>query len=254
MEEQAEKVVETTEEFAEATEQVAEAAAAVETIEAEIEVEAPAPKKMFTAFANDGRELPVLKKEKKDGEATAAHIDEFRWFSLRVISGKERKILERILKDIELNAWESFVRQVVVPVEKVFKMRNGKKVSLERNILPGYIMIEAIGAKLNGDVAKEIASIQNVIHFLGKEKPTPMSVVDANRLLGKFEEAQEGVEKMMEPFIIGEAVTITDGPFSGFVGDVQDVSEEKKKLKVIVKIFGRGTEVELSFLQVEKLV
>jgi transcriptional antiterminator NusG len=179
--------------------------------------------------------------------------DEKRWYSLRVISGKEKKIQERILLEIERSDWKDFVFSVIVPTEKVYKIRNGKKVMQERNLLPGYILVEAIGSKLNGDVAKLIADIPNVIHFLGKEQPIPMTQSEANRLLGKVDESTETGETLSEPFLIGETVKIIDGPFAEFVGDIQEVNEEKKKLKVIVKIFGRGTEVELNFMQVEKI-
>lgn len=178
--------------------------------------------------------------------------DEKRWYSLRVISGKERKIKERIEKEIQLNNWGDFIFQVLVPTEKVYKIRNGKKVISERNILPGYILLEALPSKLSGEVIQEIANIPNVIHFLGKNTPTPMKESDANRLLGKVDETQDAAESLIEPFIVGETVKIIDGPFTEFIGDIQEVNEEKKKLKVIVKIFGRGTEVELNFMQVEK--
>ncbi len=178
--------------------------------------------------------------------------EEKRWYSLRVISGKERKIKERIEKEIQLNNWGDFIFQVLVPTEKVYKIRSGKKVISERNILPGYILLEAIPNKLSGEVIQEIANIPNVIHFLGKNTPTPMKESDANRLLGKVDETQEAAESLIEPFIVGETVKIIDGPFTEFIGDIQEVNEEKKKLKVIVKIFGRGTEVELNFMQVEK--
>jgi transcriptional antiterminator NusG len=178
--------------------------------------------------------------------------EEKRWYSLRVISGKERKIKERIDLEVQRNGWDAFITQVLVPTEKVYKIRNGKKVISERNILPGYILIEAIPAGLTGEVIQTIANVPNVIHFLGKETPIPMRSAEANRLLGKVDESQDAGEALIEPFIVGETVKIIDGPFSEFVGDVQEINEEKKKLKVIVKIFGRGTEVELNFMQVEK--
>lgn len=178
--------------------------------------------------------------------------EEKRWYSLRVISGKERKIKERIDLEVQRNGWDAFVTQVLVPTEKVYKIRNGKKVISERNILPGYILIEAVPAGLTGEVIQTIANVPNVIHFLGKETPIPMRTAEANRLLGKVDESQDAGEALIEPFIVGETVKIIDGPFSEFVGDVQEINEEKKKLKVIVKIFGRGTEVELNFMQVEK--
>lgn len=175
-----------------------------------------------------------------------------KWYSLRVISGKERKIKERIDAEILRNEWNSFITSVVVPTEKVYKIRNGKKVISERNILPGYLLVEAVPAKLSPEVVQVIANVPNVIHFLGKNTPEPMKDAEANRLLGKVDESQAAGESLIEPFIVGETIKIVDGPFSEFVGDIQEVNEEKKKLKVIVKIFGRGTEVELGFMQVEK--
>lgn len=175
-----------------------------------------------------------------------------KWYCLRVISGKERKIKERIELEINRELWSDFITQVLVPTEKVYKIRNGKKVISERNILPGYILIEAIPERFSGEIVQAIANIPNVIHFLGRNNPVPMRESEANRMLGKVDESQGAGEALIEPFIVGETVKIIDGPFSEFVGDIQEVNEEKKKLKVIVKIFGRGTEVELNFMQVEK--
>lgn len=178
--------------------------------------------------------------------------EEKKWYSLRVISGKERKIKERIELEVQRSNWKDFITQVLVPTEKVYKIRNGKKVISERNILPGYILIEALPSKFSGEIITTIANIPNVIHFLGRNNPIPMRPAEANRMLGKVDESQDAGEALIEPFIVGETVKIIDGPFSEFVGDIQEVNEEKKKLKVIVKIFGRGTEVELNFMQVEK--
>jgi len=125
-------------------------------------------------------------------------------------------------------------------------------VILERNILPGYLLIEAVPGKFSGEMVQQILNMPDIIHFLGKNVPIPMTQAEANRMLGKVDESMEMVETMIEPFIVGETVRIIDGPFNDFVGDIKDVNEEKKKLKVIVKIFGRGTEVELNFMQVEK--
>ncbi len=175
-----------------------------------------------------------------------------RWYSLRVISGKEKSIKERIELEIQRNKWGDFIPQVLVPSEKVYKIRKGKKVIMERNILPGYILIEALPGKFTGEMIQSITGMPNVIHFLGKNQPIPMRQSEANRMLGKVDESQEVSESMIEPYIVGETVKVVDGPFNDFVGDVKEVNEEKKKLKVIVKIFGRGTEVELNFMQVEK--
>jgi transcriptional antiterminator NusG len=180
-------------------------------------------------------------------------MDEVRkWYSLRVISGKERKIKERIELELQRNKWTDFVTQILVPSEKVYKIRNGKKVILERNILPGYILLEADPKKLSGEIITTIANMPNVIHFLGKNNPIPMQPSEANRMLGRVDDSQELGEAMIEPYLEGETIKIIDGPFKDFVGDIKEVNEEKKKLTVIVKIFGRGTEVELNFMQVEK--
>ncbi|MEP7196932.1 MAG: transcription termination/antitermination protein NusG [Saprospiraceae bacterium] len=178
--------------------------------------------------------------------------EETKWYSLRVISGKEKKIRERLIAEITRSGWSEIVTQVIVPSEKVYKIRNSKKVIIERNILPGYLLVEAHPEKFSGEIVQQLSNMPDVIHFLGRNNPTPMKKAEANRMLGKVDESQEIGETMIEPFIPGETVKIIDGPFNEFVGDVKEVNEEKKKLKVIVKIFGRGTEVELNFMQVEK--
>ena len=188
---------------------------------------------------------PAPKKEKKVDNGK-------RWYSLRVISGKERKIKERIELEIQRSGWTDFITQILVPTEKVYKIRQGKKVISERNILPGYILVEALAKNFTGEMVQAITGMPNVIHFLGRNNPIPMQQSEANRMLGKVDESQDVGESLLEPFIVGETVKIIDGPFNEFVGDIQEINDEKKKLKVIVKIFGRGTEVELNFIQVEK--
>jgi len=175
-----------------------------------------------------------------------------KWYSLRVISGKEKKIKEYLDLEIQRNGWGEVVTQIVVPIEKVFKMRNGKKQTIDRNILPGYILVEAVPEKFTGEMIQTISCMTNVMHFLGRNKPIPMSAAEANRMLGKADASQEEGALMIDPFLVDETVKIIDGPFKDFVGDIKEVNEEKKKLTVIVKIFGRGTEVELNFTQVEK--
>lgn len=175
-----------------------------------------------------------------------------KWYSLRVISGKEKKIKEYIDLEVQRNGWSEVVTQIVVPIEKVFKMRNGKKQTIDRNILPGYILVEAVPERFSGEMIQAISGITNVMHFLGRTKPIPMTEVEANRMLGKADASQESGALMIDPFLVNETIKIIDGPFKDFVGDIKEVNEEKKKLKVIVKIFGRGTEVEVNFTQVEK--
>ncbi len=179
--------------------------------------------------------------------------DRFKWYALRVISGKERKLREYIEKEVKLSGWAEVVRQILVPTEKVYKIQNGKKVIKERNFFPGYILIEADSYKFSGEMSGHIAGITNVIHFLGKATPTPLRSSEVNRILGKVDEMEEMGETMNEPYIVNETVRIIDGPFNDFKGDIEEVDEQKKKLKVIVKIFGRKTPVELNFMQVEKL-
>jgi len=179
-------------------------------------------------------------------------VSKTKWYSLRVISGKERKIKERIDLEVDRSKWRAGVVQILVPTEKVYKIKGGKKVIQERNILPGYILVEGDPEFFTSEMVSAITGIPNVIHFLGRNNPIPMRQSEANKLLGKVDESNEIGESMVEPFIVGETVKIIDGAFVDFVGDIQEVNEEKKKLKVIVKIFGRGTEVELNFIQVEK--
>lgn len=175
-----------------------------------------------------------------------------KWYVLRVISGKERKLKEYIDMEITRSGWSDTITQVLVPTEKVYKIKNGKRVIQERNFYPGYIMIEAIPAGLSGEMISTIRNMTGVIHFLGKETPIPLRKSEVNRILGKVDEMEEEGTSMNEPFIIGETVKIIDGPFNEFLGNIEEIHEEKKKLKVNVKIFGRKTPVELNFMQVEK--
>jgi transcription termination/antitermination protein NusG len=178
--------------------------------------------------------------------------DENKWYVLRVMSGKERKIKEYLQSEISRSGWENVINQVLVPTEKVYKIRNGKKVIQERNFFPGYILIEAKGKKIPGEIIQEIRNMTNIINFLGNNNPVPLRKSEVNRILGKVDEMSEAGESINEPFIEGETVKIVDGPFNDFFGNIEEIYDEKKKLKVIVKIFGRRTPVELNFIQVEK--
>ena len=175
-----------------------------------------------------------------------------KWYSLRVISGKEKQIKDRLELEINRSGWQDIVSQIIVPTEKVYKIRSGKKVIIERNVLPGYILLMIDADRFSGEIIRTLSNLPNVMHFLGRDKPVWMSDAEANRLLGKVDESHQIGEELLEPFLIGETIKITDGPFNGFIGDITEVNESNKTLKVIVKIFGRGTEVELSFVQAEK--
>ncbi len=177
-----------------------------------------------------------------------------KWYVLRVISGKEKKVKEYLDKDITRNDWGKYIRTVFLPVEKVYKVQNGKKVMRERNFYPGYVMIEVETGKLNDEIISTIKNTTNVIHFLGKEDPVALRKAEVNKMLGKVDEMSgAGGITMSEPFIIGETIKIIDGPFNDFNGTIEEVNDEKKKLKVTVKIFGRATPVELNYMQVEKM-
>jgi len=175
-----------------------------------------------------------------------------KWYVLRAIGGKEKKVKEYIDNEIANGDLKGFVDQVLIPTEKVYQIRNGKKISKERNFFPGYVLIEA---NLVGEVAHTLRNFPNVIGFLGDTKggdPVPMRQNEVNRILGRVDELAENDEEINIPFVLGETVKVIDGPFNGFNGTIEEINEEKKKLQVMVKIFGRKTPLELSFMQVEK--
>jgi len=175
-----------------------------------------------------------------------------KWYVVRAVSGKEKKVKEYLELEISRMKLTDYVNQVLIPTEKVFKIQNGKKVNKEKAFLPGYVLIEAA---LVGEVTHVIKSIPNVIGFLGTEKggePVPMRISEVNRILGKVDELSESEEELKIPFVVGESVKVIDGPFNNFSGVIDEINEEKKKLKVMVKIFGRKNLLELSYMQVQK--
>ena len=173
-----------------------------------------------------------------------------RWYVLRAISGKEAKVKEYLDAEIKNNTLSTFVSQVLIPTEKTFQIRNGKRVVKERNCLPGYVLVQA---NMQGDIAFKLRNTPNVVGILGgMDNPAPLQESEVNRLLGSVDQMEgEGIE-MLEPFVVGEAVKVTEGPFSGFLGVIDTVNNEKKKLTVMVKVFGRNTPLVLGFMQVEK--
>ena len=180
------------------------------------------------------------------------------WYVLRVVSGKERKVKEYLDKDILRSGWQTIIKQVFLPMEKVYKVQNGKKVMREKNYYPGYVMMEVLDGKLSDDIVQHISNVSNVMHFLTDGKGSKGNIVklrkaEVNKMLGKVDEMNDQGVTMSEPFIIGETIKIIEGPFNDFNGVIEDVNDEKKKLKVTVKIFGRSTPVELSYMQVEKI-
>lgn len=177
-----------------------------------------------------------------------------KWYVLRVVSGKEKKVKEYLDKEVRLSGWSKIVLQVLCPVEKVFKVVGGKKVLREKILFPGYLMLEATDGRLPDNIIQTVQGTTGVIHFLGKENPVPLRKNEVNKMFGKMDEVSEAGVMMVDPYIVGETVKIIDGPFNDFNGTVEEVHEDKKKLKVVVKIFGRATPVELSYMQVEKVV
>ena len=176
-----------------------------------------------------------------------------KWYVVRAIGGQENKVKAYIETEIARLGLSDFVDQVLVPKEKVIQIRNGKKIHKERVYFPGYIMVEA---NLAGEVPHVIKSVTGVIGFLGETKggaPVPLRKAEVNRMLGKVDELAEQDENVAIPFIIGETVKVVDGPFNGFDGTIEKINEEKRKLEVMVKIFGRKTPLELSYMQVDKI-
>ena len=178
------------------------------------------------------------------------------WYVVRAIGGKERKVKEYIETEMRHRGLEHKVTQVLIPTEKVFTIRNGKKISKEKVSYPGYVLIEA---DFTGDIPHIIRNIPNVLGFLGDSKEdsrqmkaTPLRPQEVARILGRVDELSTAEEENEVPFFVGETVKVTDGPFSSFSGTIEAVDNTRKKLTVSVKIFGRKTPMELSFMQVEK--
>lgn len=172
------------------------------------------------------------------------------WYVLRAVSGKEAKLKEYIEAEMKHNdLLSTHVAQVLIPTEKHASLRNGKRVEKEKISLPGYVFIQA---NLVGDVVHTLRFMPNCLGFLGGlDEPSPVPQSDINRMLGAAEEV-ELANDVTIPFEVDEMVKVTDGPFSGFSGVIEEVNSEKHKLKVMVKIFGRKTPLELNFMQVEK--
>lgn len=174
-----------------------------------------------------------------------------KWYVVRAVAGQEKKVKQYIEVEIARMGAQDYVSQVLIPTEKIYQIRNGKKVSKERTYFPGYVLIEAV---LVGEIPHTIKNITGVIGFLGEKNgsPVPLRMSEVNRILGKVDQLTQKEEEIENHFIVGESVKVTDGPFNSFSGVIEEINEDKKKLKVMVKIFGRKTPLELSYMQVEK--
>jgi len=187
--------------------------------------------------------------------------DDLEWYVVRAVSGQEKKVKAYLEKEIINLKLQDYVTDILTPTEKVYqirKMKDGKskKVAVEKNYLPGYVIIRANLA--NGEVVHAIKNVPGVIGFLqvdGRDPqamPKPMRESEVSRILGKVESGSEEEAKHETSFVVGETVKVMDGPFNGFTGTVEEVFDERKKLNVMVKIFGRNAPVELNYVQVEK--
>lgn len=170
------------------------------------------------------------------------------WYCVRTYSGHENKVKAHLDNEIKLTKMSERITNVLVPSEKIYEIKEGKKKSKTKTFFPGYILVEAI---LDKESKHLILSTPSVISFVGpRGEPAPLQNDEVSRLIGRLEERKD-VEVMAVPFHIGELIKVIDGPFNNFSGVVQEVNEEKMKLKVMVSIFGRKTPVELDFNQVE---
>ncbi|WP_301345054.1 transcription termination/antitermination protein NusG [uncultured Muribaculum sp.] len=176
------------------------------------------------------------------------------WYVLRAISGKEAKVKEVLDAQIRNTDLGKYVFQVLIPTEKVLTVRGGKKVVKEKNLYSGYVFVEAI---LHGEVMYELRNTTNVIDFLrgkGKDaKPEPLRQSEVQRMLGMADDMAEVTVDSINDYLVGETVKVIFGAFSGFTGEIEEVDRDKKKLKVMVKIFGRKTPLELENSQVERV-
>ncbi|MDR3046100.1 MAG: transcription termination/antitermination protein NusG [Bacteroidales bacterium] len=179
---------------------------------------------------------------------------EKRWYVIRAVAGTEKKVKQNIEGEIIVSSVKDYVSRVLIPTEKFYQIRNGKKVSKERSFFPGYIFVEAA---MFGDVQNVLLNIPGVLGFVGCKRktdiPIPLRPIEVSRMLGKVDELLEQDESFTHPFIVGEEIKVIDGPFNSFTGVIEEIDTEKKRLKIMMKIFGRVTPLELSFMQVEKI-
>lgn len=187
----------------------------------------------------------------KGAQATEEKHADAHWYALQVYSGHENKVRNLLEKRIGENANPNvIVHQVLVPTQEVMEIKQGKKTRVTKNLYPGYILVEAL---MNEETQYFINSINGIIKFLGAgSTPTPLREREVNKILGRIDEVKEPVEDVMIPFDVGDAVDVTEGPFSDFSGTVEEVYHDKGKVKVTVSLFGRPTSVELDYLQLKK--
>jgi transcription termination/antitermination protein NusG len=177
---------------------------------------------------------------------------EHRWYAIQTTSGHENKVRSLIQRKIDQDsrpAEQRAIRQALVPTQEVVEIKNGKKVNVERKLFPGYVLVEM---DMNQETLHVINSIQGVIKFVGQDRlPQPLRPEEVNRLLGIAVEMEPDEPREEIPFLVGQAVAITEGPFTDFNGTVEEVITDKGKVRVSVSLFGRPTSVELDYLQLK---
>ena len=177
---------------------------------------------------------------------------EHRWYAIQTTSGHENKVRSLLVRRIESDARspeDRSIRPALVPTQEVVEIKNGKKVNVERKIYPGYVLVEMI---MDQETAHTVNGIQGVIKFVGHERlPQPLRPEEVNRLLGVSDDSHAEEPKEEIPFLVGQAVAITEGPFTDFNGTVEEVIADKGKVRVSVSLFGRPTSVELDYLQLK---
>ena len=175
--------------------------------------------------------------------------NKFEWYSLKVISGKELVAKDNILFESETESMSDLIDDILVPSEKVVEIRNNKKKMKEKMFFPGYILINMV---MNSQTKYIVENAQSVIKFVGPKKgsPIPLRSNEIKRIMGEVER-KEGIELVAAPFKKADHVKVISGPFLDFSGSVEEINEDKQKVKVIVSIFGRPTSIELDFFQVE---
>ncbi len=179
-------------------------------------------------------------------------MDQYRWYAIQTTAGHENKVRSLVQRRIDIDTQkpdERAIRQALVPTQEVVEIKSGKKVNVERKIYPGYVLVEML---MNQQTLHVINSIQGVIKFVGHDRlPQPLRPEEVNRLLGIADEREQEEAKEEIPFMVGQAVAITEGPFSDFNGTVEEVYADKGKVRVSVSLFGRPTSVELDYLQLK---
>ena len=184
---------------------------------------------------------------------SASNNIEKKWYALRTISGKEQKVKQLLEAEIKNSDLGHYVSQVLLPTEKVYVTRGNKKVVKEKTRMSGYIFVEAV---LTGEIEYELRNTTDIIDFVRNRenppKPEPVREAEINRMLGAADDVIEGVDEGVNDYMVGEEVKVISGPFNGFIGEIEDVNREKRTLKVMVKVFGRKTPLELANWQVER--